>query len=997
MRLPNGMRVLLVHDPSADKAAAAVDVRAGSLSDPRDIPGLAHFLEHMLFYSSERYPEEDAYSKFVTEHGGTTNAYTSGESTCYMFDINSSALEATLDRFAQFFICPLISEEGVGREVRAVDSEHGKNVNSDMWRQMQLWRGAADEAHPFSAFHTGNFETLMTAPKARGVKVHEAVRHFWEEHYSADVMCAAIVAPAGLDELEEMAISSFGGIVNKHLPQPRFSGDMFGAEDRGILLKVVPEKEWHTVEIQWAVPPETVSYRSQPCGTLSHLLGHEGAGSVFALLKERGLAVELAAGESGLSFSGSSLFSVTIVLTDKGHMQVDVVLGLVFDYIGGILSAAPVEKLLREVWDENTALSQLRFRFAEKMPPFSSAQSLAHAMQDYPEKDLLLAMHHVPLDFDAAAIEAVLACMTPEAARVMWASPDFKDEANEEEYYYGAKFSRDVLPATWLSRWKTPQPPPEMHLPRANTLISTDFELQQESWGRDSDPRQIVTLPLVSLWARPDTSFKLPRGSITISFKSPAAYADPEAAVMTKLFARLLSDALNEIAYDASLAGLHYGVDSSVVGWQLNASGYSHKLPHLVHLVLERMTHLKVDPTRFKVVREALQKDFLAMVGHQQPYERALYSSGILLEAPKWHVSQYLHVIDDITAKNLEAFLPSLFARVHATAYVSGNIPLTAAEKLAADVAAALEQGTSARPPWSGQMPARRTVKLPIGRDVALREPSPNPSNINSAIAVSFQFGLDDMRRNALGQLVAHLAKRDAFAELRTRQQLGYIVHLAPWSTLTCRSLIILIQSTSFSAQHLSDCIEAFLGTFWERLSTLPQSEFDDQVKELIAAKLEAPQRLREVTSRHWGELDAGTHVWNRPVAESEALRHVTLSELQSFYKEFVLECKTRSQLSVLVSGATPPSNGGETGGETGDDLEAVGESSSPGTCPNEAVSDSQTAELPTMNGPSTVNEFSLVDNAAVSECKTDDSSPINLTLDDIWEFKRKQQLYAAS
>jgi hypothetical protein len=109
------------------------------------------------------------------------------------------------------------------------------------------------------------------------------------------------------------------------------------------------------------------------------------------------------------------------------------------------------------------------------------------------------------------------------------------------------------------------------------------------------------------------------------------------------------------------------------------------------------------------------------------------------------------------------------------------------------------------------------------------------------------------------------------------------------------------------------------------------------------------------------------------------------------------LECKTRSQLSVLVSGATPPSNGGETGGETGDDLEAVGESSSPGTCPNEAVSDSQTAELPTMNGPSTVNEFSLVDNAAVSECKTDDSSPINLTLDDIWEFKRKQQLYAAS
>ena len=57
----------------------AVQVHVGSLSDPDDLPGLAHFLEHMLFYSSEKYPQEDAYSKFVSEHGGSTNAFTSGE------------------------------------------------------------------------------------------------------------------------------------------------------------------------------------------------------------------------------------------------------------------------------------------------------------------------------------------------------------------------------------------------------------------------------------------------------------------------------------------------------------------------------------------------------------------------------------------------------------------------------------------------------------------------------------------------------------------------------------------------------------------------------------------------------------------------------------------------------------------------------------------------------------------------------------------------------
>lgn len=40
---------------------AAVQVRVGSLSDDADVAGIAHFTEHMLFYSSEKYPEEDEY------------------------------------------------------------------------------------------------------------------------------------------------------------------------------------------------------------------------------------------------------------------------------------------------------------------------------------------------------------------------------------------------------------------------------------------------------------------------------------------------------------------------------------------------------------------------------------------------------------------------------------------------------------------------------------------------------------------------------------------------------------------------------------------------------------------------------------------------------------------------------------------------------------------------------------------------------------------------
>ena len=68
--LPNGLQVLLVSDPSAVKSAAALCVRVGHFSDPDDVPGLAHFTEHMLHLGTDRYPDEAYYKKYLARHGG---------------------------------------------------------------------------------------------------------------------------------------------------------------------------------------------------------------------------------------------------------------------------------------------------------------------------------------------------------------------------------------------------------------------------------------------------------------------------------------------------------------------------------------------------------------------------------------------------------------------------------------------------------------------------------------------------------------------------------------------------------------------------------------------------------------------------------------------------------------------------------------------------------------------------------------------------------------
>jgi len=77
-------------------AAACIDVGVGSLSDPPELNGLAHFLEHMLFMGTEKYPEENSYAEYLSDNGGRFNAYTALENTNYYFDVNFNALNETV-------------------------------------------------------------------------------------------------------------------------------------------------------------------------------------------------------------------------------------------------------------------------------------------------------------------------------------------------------------------------------------------------------------------------------------------------------------------------------------------------------------------------------------------------------------------------------------------------------------------------------------------------------------------------------------------------------------------------------------------------------------------------------------------------------------------------------------------------------------------------------------------------------------------------------------
>ena len=87
----------------------------GSFAEPSTLGGLAHFLEHMLFMGSDKYPDENYFETLVTTEGnGYTNAYTSDELTDYFFSTRMK-FKLTMDVFAQFFVGPLLDKSSIGR------------------------------------------------------------------------------------------------------------------------------------------------------------------------------------------------------------------------------------------------------------------------------------------------------------------------------------------------------------------------------------------------------------------------------------------------------------------------------------------------------------------------------------------------------------------------------------------------------------------------------------------------------------------------------------------------------------------------------------------------------------------------------------------------------------------------------------------------------------------------------------------------------------------
>ena len=155
IRLENNLRCILVSDSTAKKSAIQLSIQVGSLDDPKDIPGLSHLLEHMLFDGSEKYPNAKQFQEFVKINGGYYNGSTQLNLTSYLFSINNDHFDEALDQFANFFICPNLNNQGIQKEILIIDSEYQYDLDNQEKNLEEIFLHETPELSQFQLFPCG--------------------------------------------------------------------------------------------------------------------------------------------------------------------------------------------------------------------------------------------------------------------------------------------------------------------------------------------------------------------------------------------------------------------------------------------------------------------------------------------------------------------------------------------------------------------------------------------------------------------------------------------------------------------------------------------------------------------------------------------------------------------------------------------------------------------------------------------------------------------------
>lgn len=889
-KLPNDLEVLVVSDPNFTLSSAALSVKVGTWSDPVEHPGLAHFLEHMLFMGTKKYPQVGEFKQFLESHLGYSNASTFDTNTSYRFQIESGHLREALDRFSQFFISPLFDPTYTEKEKTAVHNEYESKINNAAFRLSQVLAEMSPNGHPFRKFIVGSRESLARVNRT-------VLLDFYEKHYSANAMKLVLTGPQKVEELQALAKTYFSKIPNRKIQAPDYSAMEYPIP-AGQWAEIKPLSSANSITLFFPVRPEVLTLEHKSLTLFCHMISTDQQGSFYSELKRKYPIQSLSCYNSPLV--PMNLVELEISFTPQTQVPIDTILAELFRYVELIKTSANHQDLHTEI----VRLREVELTGSKILEGADDAQRLSKSLFSPPALEIDESSTLMP-KFNSKELHQLFNLIHPRNMSVIHVHDHAK--TTKVEPYYRAEYSLQPLNKERLSKIEVNSKKLsgvlQLSPPKRNPYAPTNLALlktpQLRSWPvaiQKDDFATVWYLSEQSPWAKP-------KSFVGVKIYNLYGSDTPERDIFNRFHDKLVGLRLSSLLNSANKAGITIERVNKLSSIEILAYGPSQYLLKTLINYIKEFSNQQITEAEFNQMRSVLGSEIKAARLYE-PFDQTKSDYFIITSRSSSTADEIENALNSVTIEQFRQHMRSQFRSIYPHFFVYGN---TAPEE-ALDLSKTVYKILHAQP--LPQVKYKRILNQVVGLNPGQRVAyfSKGLRKSQAFMSTYQYFNADPSKRIANLLVIRGLLKAAYYTEMRSNQKLGYSVGTDFLNSGLTAGLQFRIESTDFSATDLAHRSDEFLKSYSQDLiKRLKFTDIEPLITSYIHYFQRAPQSMVDRFNFYIADTLDIRPDFNYQQKLATALKAIQVDEIkQALQQIFGEESQTRFNVYYSGQGQSP-------------------------------------------------------------------------------------------
>ncbi len=878
--LENKLQVILISDPTLETAGASLSVGVGSFQNPENLPGLAHFVEHMLFLGTEKYPEVNSFQKFIKENAGSSNAYTAAEHTNYFFEVSESALVPALDRFSDYFKTPTFNATYIEKERNAVNSEWSLS-KADDGRILHRLRGVtANQKHPLQRISVGNTNTLKNDDH---VNLSEKAKEFYKKYYSSNNMNLVLFGNKSVAELSQLAQKNFSTIKNKNIEKPKV--DVMGLTEsvQGQHIYYKPKKPIKKLVIEFPILNSKSDWKMKANSYLGNIISSEEPNTLAAVLRKKGWVSNLTVNTQPFFYGKDGFMTININLTDLGLRHENEIISDVFNYLK-LIEKSGVNKTFHL---EAKLIMEKSYRNMQTPTVLMQAVHFSATLFDRPVKHLIDSPYYYDA-FNKNEILNTLAEFTPEHARIWHINPGAHEKI--KLVHYDGSYSIEKITENDKTIWGGSQY--KFSLPSANDLINTENTVVVPTQLKS--PKKVFDKQGIEAWIVHSQYYQSELGRLDLVFNTKEPHRNVSSWVMADLVNRIFSMQTTPLQDKAGRAGIGISISRPKDNHAISLTGYSEKHEVLYKDLLQKWLAFDTNNQELRIALEGFERWVKGQ--KEATLNRQLFIElNRSMKIPSWQDTEILAAARKITLSDVRQYVENMLRKNRIRIFAYGNYKEATITSIAKYTEKIQSNNREPEPryfteyvtPVAGKFKQYKLETEQNDNALLLAVYSPEPTlEVAANIAL-----LNTLFHNAF------------YTELRTEEQIGYVVGSTYDRVADYWGFVMYVQTTNTSLKALSLRFSVFVADFITELHNMDENMLSQLKRSVIAQIEQKPENFTAESGAYFLDFYRGNDDFNSKQRIIEAINETDKVSIIALYEELLMN-EEGLKIKVQIQGS---------------------------------------------------------------------------------------------